>query len=390
MKIVIVGAGFSGSIMARKIVDELGYEVELIEKRNQVAGNMYDYYDENGILIQKYGPHFLNTNKYWIIKYLSNFSEMIPHNCSLLSYLDGKYVQLPYNFTTMQQLIGPEKSEILMNLMRKEFVGRDRVTMYELLESKEKDIVDFANMLYEKAFKTYSSKQWGIPIDQIDKSVINRVQFCIGFDNRYLNKDFQYLPKDGFTDLFKRMLNHNKIHLHLNEDANEFISFCNSEVYYKDEKVDLLIYTGGIDSLFKYKYGDLPYRTLLFKYDYYNKFRELPCEIVSYPQSEGFTRKTEYKWFTFGRTKENKTVVVSEYPEQYNRFSVDKGIQCYPIINGSNIKLYEKYLEESRKYTNLFLCGRLAEYKYYNMDLVIESTFEKFEIIKEKLLSRKE
>jgi len=382
MNILIVGSGFSGSILARKIVEDFDCNVTLIEKRANVGGNMADFYDENGILIQKYGPHFINTNNYWIIDYLKKFSPLIPYDCSLLTFIDGKYMQLPFNFTTLKQLVGYENSEILLKDFRDEFKGKDRVTMFELLSSTNERISSFASLLYEKAFKTYTSKQWGIPIENIDKSVINRVQFCIGYDNRYLNKDFQYLPEFGFSKLFENMLNDKRIILKLNEDANKHISFENSVIKYDNHVVDLLIYTGAIDELFSYKFGVLPYRTLIFKYEYFNEDKHLPCEIISYPQAKGYTRSTEYKQFNFHCSNHEKTVVVTEYPDAYVPNSIDKNIPCYPIINEENTRLYNKYLDYSKKYPNLFLCGRLAEYKYYNMDLVIESTFKKYEEIK--------
>lgn len=385
MKIIVVGTGFSGSIMARKIVDEFDCEVDLFEKRANIAGNMFDYVDEHGILIQKYGPHFVNTNKYWIIDYLSKYAEMIPHNCHLLSFIDNHYVQLPFNFTSLQQLVGAKESESIMSELRFEFKGRDRVPMFELLHSQNDGVKSFANLLFDKAFRTYSSKQWGIPIEKIDKSVIDRVQFCIGYDSRFLNKDYQYLPKNGFTQLFSNMLNHPKIHLHLNSDANDHISFVDGRVLFDNELVDLIVYTGAIDELFRCKYGRLPYRTIQFKYDYYKCDKKLPSEIVSYPQAIGFTRSTEYKQFTFDCDNKTDTVVVTEFPHDYNPFDPEKNTPCYPVINRENIDLYKLYKKEADKYDNLFLCGRLAEYKYYNMDLVIESTFEKYEIVKRRI-----
>lgn len=383
MRIVIVGTGFSGSIMARKIVDEFNCDVDVFEKRNNIAGNMFDYVDNHGILIQKYGPHFINTNKYWIIEYLSNYAEMVPHNCSLMSFIDNKYVQLPFNFTSLQQLIGAKESEIVLKDLRSEFGGRDRVPMFELLNSRSECVRNFSNLLFEKAFRTYSAKQWGIPIDEIDKSVINRVQFCIGYDERFLNKDYQYLPKDGFTKMFENLLSHPKIHLHLGIDANEHLSFLSNEILFDNEIVDLVIYTGAIDELFSCKHGRLPYRTLEFKFDYYNVDKKLPCEIISYPQAEGYTRSTEYKQFNFGCNNKTDTVVVTEYPYEYDPKKPNRNIPCYPVINEKNLALYQKYLNDAEKYKNLFLCGRLAEYKYYNMDLVIESTFEKYEKVRE-------
>ena len=381
--VVVVGTGFSGSILAREIVEKYNIDVNVIEKRPNIAGNMYDYVDSNGILIQKYGPHFLNTNKYWIIKYLQKYSNLIQHDCSLLTFIDGKYMQLPFNFKTLQQLVGYENSESLLAKLRNEFYGKDRVPMYDMLNSKDDDIKSFANLLFEKAFKTYTAKMWGLPIESIDKSVINRVQFCLGFDSRYLNKDFQFLPEFGFTKLIENILDHPKIHLRLNEDASKHISFDKDLIFYDDNKVDLLIYTGGVDELFHYKFGKLPYRTLKFKYTYYDCDKILPKEIISFPQAEGYTRSTEYKQFNFHCNNHKKTVVVTEYPDEYDPNDLERNVPCYPIITEDNLKLYGQYLNLAKQFNGLFLCGRLAQYKYFNMDLVIESSFEQLDKIKE-------
>ena len=221
--IIVVGAGFSGSIIARRIAEDMNQKVRIIEKRNHIGGNAYDEYDENGILIQKYGPHYLNTNNYNVIKYLKQFADLYPHDAKLLSYIDGEYIQLPFNFKTMQQLVGYENSEILLKKMREYFRGRDRVPIFEILQCEDKDISNYGNLLFEKAFKTYTAKQWGVNPNEIDRSVIDRVPMAMNFDERYLNKDFQYLVKKGFTSIFDNMLDHENIEVIKNTNAMNFI-----------------------------------------------------------------------------------------------------------------------------------------------------------------------
>ena len=189
-KIIVVGTGFSGSILARKIAEELNREVTVVEKRSHIGGNMYDEYDENGILIQKYGPHFLNTNKYFIIEFLEQYAELFPHDTKLLSFIDGNYVRLPFNFRTLQQLVGAKKSEALLAKMREKFAGRDRVPIFELVESDDDEVREYGNLLFEKAYRTYTAKQWGLDPEDIDRSVLDRVPMAMSFDERYLNKDF--------------------------------------------------------------------------------------------------------------------------------------------------------------------------------------------------------
>lgn len=387
-EIIVVGSGFSGSILARKIADECNRKVRVIEKRNHIAGNMYDEYDENGILIQKYGPHFLNTNKYFIIEYLEQYGELFPHETKLLSFIDNKYIRLPFNFKTVQQLVGPKEAENLLKKMRNEYAGRDRVPIIELIDSKDDDIKKYANLLFEKAYKTYIAKQWGVDPKNIDKYVLERVPMAMNYDERYLNKDFQYLPKKGFTKLIENILNHPNITVELNTDALNHISFDekNKVITYDKNEVELLVYTGAIDELFNEKYGRLPYRSLDIKYTYKNQKSILPSEIVSYPQADGYTRSTEYKKITFDVDDDMPiSMIATEYPLQYNPNAKIGNTPYYPIVAEENFKIYNKYKKESEKYGNIVLCGRLAEYKYYNMDICIEHALEKFQEIKDKI-----
>ncbi len=387
-EIIVVGSGFSGSILARKIAEECNRKVRVIEKRSHIGGNMYDEYDENGILIQKYGPHFLNTNKYFVIEFLEQYAELFPHNPKLLSYIDDNYVRLPFNFKTLQQLVGPKKSEALLAKMRAAFVGRDRVPILELVNHEDADIKEYGNLLFDKAYRTYTAKQWGLKPEEIDKSVLDRVPMAMSYDERYLNKDFQYLPKKGFTALFQNMLDHPNITVELNTDALEHIAFDseNKKIKYDGEDVELLVFTGAIDELFAKKYGSLPYRSLDIRYQYENKKSILPCEIISYPQAEGYTRSTEYKKITYGLDQDQPiSMIATEYPLPYDATAEIGNIPYYPIITEDNLKVYSQYLEEANKYGNIVLCGRLAEYKYYNMDICIEHALAKFAEIKDKI-----
>ena len=358
-----------------------------MEKREHIGGNVYDSLDDHGILIQRYGPHFLNTNKYFIIKYLQQYSELFPHYTKLLSYIDGQYVRLPFNFLTVQQLIGAEKAENLLEKLRKEFVGRDRVPILELVNHSDSEIQDYGNLLFDKAFRTYTAKQWGIGVDQVDKYVLDRVPMAMGYDERYLNKDFQYLPVNGFTALFERMLDHPNIEVKLNTDAIEKIEFYEHQrsITFDGQEVKCLIFTGAIDELFGLKFGSLPYRSLDIRYEYSEKKSVMPCEIVSYPQADGYTRKTEYRKIMYDDSHIEGTVVATEYPLQYDRNNPIANIPYYPVNTVESNQLYQRYLSEAQKYSNIFLCGRLAEFKYYNMDICIEHALEYFNNVKDYL-----
>ncbi len=386
--ILIIGCGFSGSVLARKLAEEQNKKVLLLERRNHIAGNMYDAVNEAGILIQEYGPHYLYTDKYWIIEFLLRFGEMFSHNVKLLSFIDGKYVRLPFNFQTVRELIGDQKAQSLLAKLRAEFKGEERVSIYELTQHADKEISDYGNLLFEKAFIPYTMKMWGLSPEQVDASILNRAPMTLNYDERYQNKDFQYLPKHGFTKLFEEMLNHENITVQLNTDALDKLDLTNENISYDGNAFECVIFTGPIDELFACKYGVLPYRSMEFTYETTEGDFVLPCECISYPQADGYTRQTEYKQFNNKYLPPTKyTTVATEYPMPYDRNAQKGNIPYYPIISDENTKLYEKYKEESAKYKNLFFCGRLAEYKYFNMDVVIERAFEVYKDI-EKFLAK--
>ncbi len=387
-KIVTVGSGFSGSVISRQLADSLGTKITILEKRSHVGGNAFDECDNHGILIQKYGPHFLNTNHYEVIRFLKQYASLHPHYTKLMSFIDGNYVRLPFNFQTVQELIGADQSELLLGKLRKAFYGRDRVPVLELVDHEDEDISAYGTLLFEKAYRTYTSKMWGLQPEQIDKYVLDRVPMAMNYDERYLNKDFQYLPTEGFTKLFENMLNHPNIEVRLNTDALPLIRMDEKDgaIYLEGEKVDCLIYTGAIDELFNRKYGMLPYRSLDIRYEYYeNQTSVLPSEIISYPQADGYTRKTEYHKLMKDSSRVRGSVVATEYPLQYDPNAEIGNTPYYPVVTEESNRLYQKYLEEVRKYPALFLCGRLAEFKYYNMDICIEHALEYFHHIRSYL-----
>ena len=386
--IIIVGTGFSGSILARKIAEECGRQVTVVEKRDHIGGNMYDEYDQYGILVQKYGPHFINTNKYFIIEFLEQYGEMFPHDAHLLSYIDGRYVQLPFNFRTVQQLVGAKKSEGLLKKLREAFYGRDRVPILELVDHADQDISEYGNLLFEKAYRTYTSKQWGMQPEQIDKYVLDRVPMAMSFDARYLNKDLQFLPRGGYTALIRNMLDHKNIDVRCEVDALGHIAFDEEarRITYDGRQIEMLIFTGNLDELFGMKYGRLPYRSLDIRYTYENKKSILPEEIVSYPQAVGYIRSTEYKKITYGLDQDMPvSMIATEYPLEYDPANEKANIPYYPVLTEDSQRLYGKYLAEAEKYGNIVLCGRLAEFKYYNMDVCIEHALAKFEEIKGRI-----
>ncbi len=387
-KIIVVGSGFSGSVIARKIAEELDRKVIVLEKRDHIAGNMYDETDEHGICIHKYGPHVIVTDEWDIIEYLSKFDELYRHTVKEISLIDGKYIRLPFNFESVQQLIGGKKAEKVIRRMREIYWGRDRVAIQELMASTDHDIAEFANMLFDKSYRTYCLKQWEVPVEKLDEAIMGRVPFAMSYDERYMNKDFQYLPRHGYLRLFQNMLDHPNIEVRTNTDARQKIKLDDQkyQVLFEGEPVDILVYTGAIDELFGYRYGELPYRSLRIEYEWSSNDRVFPEEIVSCPQAEGYTRKTEYKFLMEDIRGCIGSTIATEYPIAYKNDG--KMSPFYPVITKENREKYARYKGIAAGFNNIFLCGRLAEFRYYNMDDCIIHAFEVFKEIKEKLFRK--
>lgn len=379
--IIVVGCGGSGALIARKIAEELNYQVRIIERRPHIAGNMYDETDEHGFLIQRYGPHHFYTNNYKIFQVFEHYGEFFTHYYKSKNYIDGKYLSMPFNFYTLEELVGKKTASILIPKMREYYKGRERVPVIELLKNDDIDIATYGNLLFDKAFRPYIAKMWDIPIEKIDSYVLGRRSMAMSYDERVADYDFQGLPKRGFTKIFEKLLDHPNIKVFLNTDALEHISFHNNRVFYDSEYVDCLVFTGPIDELFSYQYGELPYRSLDIKWDYYdNQDSVLPTEGVSFPQADGYVRKIEYRKMMWNTTGLKGTVISTEYPVPYNKKLGNE--PYYPVVTEESQRLYNQYLEFSKQFGNIFLCGRLAEFRYIDMHTCVEHALDYFENIR--------
>ena len=359
---VIVGGGLSASVIARKLADN-GKRILIVERRTQLGGNLYDEVDENGILVQRFGPHTFHTNNDIVVAFISKYAEFDSYNMRCETKLDGVITPSPFNFTTIDQFYSKEDAaKLKYKLERASPLGHG--TIVELLESTDCDIQKYAQMLFDKDYALYTSKQWGISPREVDPSVLKRVPVEFSYSDRYFHDKFEGLPKGGFMSLIKNLLDSSNIETLVNEDALKHISFKENKVLYDNEMTNI-IFTGQVDELFKYKYGKLPYRSLKFEYETHNTRSYQSSAIVAYPSHEyKFTRITEYTKLPF--QKNDRTVIAKEYPLLFD--SATDNEPYYPIPTKENDITYKKYKTEANKYDNLYLLGRLAEYKYYNMD----------------------
>ena len=371
--VIIIGAGFAGATVANVLANK-GKNVLIIDNRDHIGGNAYDYMEED-ILIHKYGPHIFHTNSKDVFDYLSNFTEWYKYEHKVLGHVDNKLVPIPFNFKSIEECL-PEKAEKLIDLLKKDYGEGKKVPIMELLSNENEDIRYLANYIYEHVFKYYTMKQWDMKVEELDSAVSARVPVNTSYDDRYFNDAYQYMPKEGYTKLIGKMLDNEHIEVLLGTNVTDILKLEDGTIYYNGEVFEGdVYYTGALDELFEYKYGELPYRSLDLILERLNKtFQDAATE--NYPENDvKFTRITEYKHFMEVEPK-GVTYIHTEYPFPYRRNGEVGNVPYYPIIKDENQALYETYVKEASKYPKLHLIGRLAEYKYYNMDAIVLKALE--------------
>lgn len=380
--VIIIGAGFAGSVLARSFADD-GKKVLILEKRNHIGGNMYEETKENGVRVHLYGPHIFHTNDKEVYEYLKQFSGFYFYEHRVIGYIDGKYVPIPFNFKSLELLFNEKESKEIKEKLLNTYKKEKKVSILELLNSSDEIIKKFGKFVYDKVFVHYTAKQWNIPIEEVDTSVINRVPVILGYDDRYFQDTYQFMPKNGYNEIFENMLSHKNIEIKLNTDARKYLSIDTKEkkiLYNKEPYKGIIIYSGPLDELLNYQYGPLPYRSLNLIFENKKENYYQPSSVVNYPNDEKFTRITEFKYLSNQLVKDN-TTILKEYPLTYD-YKNKEHIPYYAIFNTENLALYQKYYNDIKDIKNLYLCGRLAEYKYYNMDAVIKRALELYKEIK--------
>ncbi|WRP13731.1 UDP-galactopyranose mutase [Geochorda subterranea] len=363
---VIVGAGFTGCTLAERIASQLGETVLVIERRRHVAGNAFDYYNEHGHLVHKYGPHVFHTNSREVWEYLSQFTEWRPYYHRVVAVVQGKQVPLPFNLESLQQLFPARLANIFERRLVSEFGYGARVPVLRLLEHSDKVLRSLGQYVYERVFLGYTIKQWGLRPEELDPSVTGRVPIVVSRDCRYFQDCFQAVPSLGYTALFLRMLSHANIRVLLGAD-------------YRDVREDIhfrkgLVYTGPIDEFFDYKHGALEYRSIRFEFVTLDEPMHQKVATVNYPEDYNFTRVTEMKHITGQQAR--KTTLIREYPERYEPGANEP---YYPVPRPENRERYNLYAEDARRLgRSVVFAGRLGDYKYYNMDQAVARALKLF------------
>ena len=365
---IVVGAGFAGSVLAERIATQLGQKVLLVDKRNHIGGNAYDEPDDHGILVHKYGPHIFHTNAKRIMVHLERFGDWRPYHHRVLASIDGQFVPVPFNLNSLYALFGPRHASRMEDALMETYGPGQRVPILKLRESANGDLKALADYVYDKVFYGYTTKQWELEPEQLNPAVTARVPGIVtNRDDRYFADRYQAMPKQGYTAMFRRMLDHPNIRVLTNVDYREVVE----EVSFKK-----MVYSGPVDGYFDYMHGELPYRSVRFAFDERDHGATQAVGTINYPNEYDFTRVTEQKILT-GQEHLRGRALITEFPQAYVRGVNDP---YYPIPREENDAQYARYAREVQKLSgHVYFAGRLADYKYYNMDQVVGRALACFE-----------
>ena len=361
MHILVVGSGISGATVARCLAEK-GDEVTVIDERPHIAGNCYDYFDENGIDVHQYGTHIFHTDSKDVWNFVSRFTKWFPYQHKVVALIDGQLVPIPFNLNSIDKIFPPSIARCLEEKLLTIFGFNVKVPILELRKTGDKDLLFLADFIYEKVFLHYTLKQWGMRPEDLDPMVTGRVPVYISRDDRYFQNRYQGIPLEGYTKLIGNMLDHEHIHLKLSTKFERKMLKTFDKVYY----------TGPIDEFFDYELGELPYRSLHFDFFTFDRPYFQTNSVVNYPCNYDFTRIGEYKYFL--DTVSNKTVVSYEYPQVFARGQNER---YYPVPSNENKALYVQYLQKAKELRGkVVFLGRLGDYKYYDMDKAVARALE--------------
>jgi UDP-galactopyranose mutase len=353
---LIVGAGFAGSVLAERLAEGSNKKVLICDKRSHIGGNAYDHYNEAGILVHKYGPHIFHTNSREVFEYLSRFTDWRPYQHRVRASVDGQIVPIPINLDTINTLYGLN----LTSFEVEEFFRKHAEPCDQIKTSEDVVVSKVGRELYEKFFRNYTRKQWGLDPSELDASVTSRVPTRTNRDDRYFTDTYQAMPLHGYTRMFEKMLDHPNIKVLLNCDYREI----QREIPFRE-----MIYTGPVDSYFDYRFGELPYRSLEFKHETHDVPVYQSAPVVNYPNEHLYTRITEFKYLT--GQDHARTSIVYEFPRA-------EGDAYYPVPRKENAEIYLKYKALADRTTGVHFVGRLATYKYYNMDQIVAQALTQY------------
>ena len=369
---IIIGSGFAGSVIAERLATQQDKKVLIIDKRRHIGGNCFDCYDEHEILIHQYGPHLFHTDNKAVFDYLSQFTQWQPYQHEVLAFIDGQKVPVPFNLNSLHALFPKSLADSLERKLINTFGFGVKVPILELRNTDDSELKFLADYIYDKIFVNYTAKQWGKKPEDISPEVTGRVPVHISRDNRYFQDKYQAIPKHGYSKIFENMLNHPNISVLLNTDFKDVfkVDFESGEMSFMGSGFKgQLIYTGLIDELFDSRFGELPYRSLDFKFEHLERDQFQEKTTINYPNDYDFTRITEFKHIS--QQTISGTSIVKEFPQDFDRNDPTKNIPYYPVFTEENKVILDRYVDFSKNFPNITLVGRLAENRYYDMDDIV-------------------
>lgn len=384
---LVIGAGFSGAVMAERMASQLGWKVWVIDQRQHIGGNCHDHLDPHGIRVHDYGPHLFHTDRDDVWQYLSQFTQWQPYEHRVLSNIDDQLVPIPFNLTSIRRCFPPEQAEKMLSRLRERFGDGARIPILTLRQEPDPVLQVLAAFIYDKAFVNYTAKQWGVPPEAISPEVTARVPVVVSEDDRYFTDPYQALPRDGYTALFERLLDHPNITVKLGTPLSEVLTLDWEQLRMQlvgehTAYTGTVVYTGMIDQLFAADLGALPYRSLRFEFVSQAVPWWQPATTVNYPNDEDFTRITEFKHLMAPAPDGHHTTVVYEYPKAFNPSDGDE--PYYPVFTETSKQHFARYQQRAAQMDGLICLGRLAQYRYFDMDDAVANALDCFAVMKEK------
>lgn len=379
---IIVGAGFSGAVLAERFASQLGWKVLVLEQRPHIGGNCYDEPDAHGVLVHRYGPHLFHTDNARVWEYLSAFTAWRPYEHKVLSSIDGQLVPIPFNLNSIDRLFDADTAARMQAALVSRFGLGARVPILRLKEEDEPLLQELADFVYRKAFLNYTTKQWGVKPEEISPEVTGRVPVVVDRDDRYFTDPYQAVPAEGYTKLFEKLLDHPAITVRVNTPFDAVAAFdaATGAVQFEGAPFDgLLVFTGMVDELFGRDLGALPYRSIRFDFQHHSVPVYQPATTVNYPNEHRYTRITEFKHLT-GQTCAG-TSIVFEYPQAYDPADPEANVPYYPIFDERSKAAYTAYADRLAGHARVVAVGRLAQYRYFDMDDAVANALQVFDRI---------
>ncbi|SCJ80045.1 Probable UDP-galactopyranose mutase [Anaerotruncus sp. 2789STDY5834896] len=377
---IVVGCGYAGAVMARQIAEQLNKDVLIIDKREHIAGNMYDYTNSYGIPVHKYGPHISVMDQDKTYHYLSRFTEWIPYRHRVNAVICGKEVPLPINFTSID-LLFPKKADSLKKSLIRSYGENANIPIMTLKKNTDPDIRELSDFIFENVFLHYTEKMWGLTPEEIDPGVTARIPIRLSYNDDHFLHKYQVMPKDGFTKLFENLLDHPNITVQLSTNSLDLLSLSEDKqnvIYNGAVFKGTVVYTGALDEFFNYTFGELPYRSLEFEFEDHKKDYIQNTPVLNWPDTRRATRRTEMKRLV-QKSIPDHTTTITEYPGAYSRSGKHFNQPLYPIANNACFELHQRYKKLADRIDNFYYLGRLADYKYYNMEATILRALSFFE-----------